>query len=215
MPLLLCDLDDTLVDRQETFRRWAAEVARHPCADEGFLDWLVAEDRRGYRPREELMAALKARLGLVRSVEDLVSEFRRVFPEMFHCEPPVLEALRLAREAGWRIAIVTNGLPTQLRKVQASGLEPYVDAVCVSEMEGCRKPDPRILHIAAEKCTMTLHDAWLVGDDAAADIGAAHAAQISSVWLRHGRQWPVAEYRPTRVADTTAAAIVGCFGGEG
>ncbi len=51
----------------------------------------------------------------------------------------------------------------------------YVDAVCVSEVEGCRKPDPRILRIAAEKCTMTLHDAWLVRDDGPADIGAAKA----------------------------------------
>src|SRR6266576_1316820 len=53
MPLLLLDLDDTLVDRADAYRRWAASfAARH--GDEREADWLVEADDGGYAPREQL-----------------------------------------------------------------------------------------------------------------------------------------------------------------
>jgi putative hydrolase of the HAD superfamily len=208
VPLLLCDLDDTLLDRQATFRTWAGQFAATlGNQDAQLVDWLIAEDRRGYRPRTELMTAIKARLGLPDTAEDLVDEFRNTFPEMFRCAQSVFDALRRARESGWRIAIVTNGSASQLRKVSASGLSEYVDAVCVSELVGCAKPDPRLLHIAARRCRTDLAGAWMVGDNATADIGAAHAACISSVWLLHGRRWNLSGYRPTAEAESVSSAI--------
>lgn len=143
VPLLLCDLDDTLLDREATFRSWALRMAKQSeCDDQGLVEWLVAEDGHGQRPRPELMASIKAQLGLPHAVEDLVEDFRVSFAAMFSCEQPVLDALRQARESGWAIGIVTNGSASQLRKVAGSSLNDYVDAVCVSEVEGCAKTRP-------------------------------------------------------------------------
>ena len=54
---------------------------------------------------------------------------------------------------------------------------------------------------------MTLDGAWMIGDNADADIGAAHAAGIRSVWLRHGRPWPREDFAPTYEADSFPEAV--------
>jgi hypothetical protein len=46
------------------------------------------------------------------------------------------DALRNAREFGWRIGVVTNGTTAQQTlKIQIIGLVPYVEAVVISETE--------------------------------------------------------------------------------
>jgi phosphoglycolate phosphatase-like HAD superfamily hydrolase len=46
----------------------------------------------------------------------------------------------------------------------------------------------------------SLDGAWMIGDSDA-DIEAAHAAGVDSVWLHHGRSWTVDDHAPTVVAD--------------
>lgn len=207
MPLLLCDLDDTLVDRQSTFRQWAVDLARDQGEDQAFVEWLVAQDKRGYRPRAEFLGAVKERLELTIAVEDLVRDFRSTFAAMYRCEPAVRTALEHARSSGWKIAIITNGSPNQLAKISAAGLDELVDAVCVSEIDGWRKPDVELFRLAADRCGSTLPGAWMIGDNAEADIGGAHAAGIRSVWLSEGRVWTTPAYRPTHIAQSLPAAV--------
>ena len=60
------------------------------------------------------------------------------------------QALQNARESGWRIGIVTNGTAAQQTlKIHTVGLEPFVDAVIISEAEGVKKPDTELFEIAA------------------------------------------------------------------
>ena len=47
----------------------------------------------------------------------------------------------------------------------------------------------------------------MIGDSPEADIGAAVAAGIDSVWLRLGRSWSLQGYKPTAEADTFAEAV--------
>lgn len=207
VPLLLCDLDDTLVDRQSTFRQWAVDLARDRGEDQAFVEWLIGLDNRGYRPRTEFFGAVKERLGLAVALEDLVRDFRRTFAAMYRCEPAVTTVLRDARASGWKIAIITNGSRNQLAKISAAGLDELVDAVCVSEIDGWRKPDVEIFQLGADRCGSTLTGAWMIGDNHEADIGGAHAAGISSVWLSEGRAWTTAAYRPTHIAQSLPAAV--------
>ena len=116
-------------------------------------------------------------------------------------------ALASACGHGWSIAIVTNGPDTQHDKIHHAGLEPLVDAWCVSSAEGHWKPDARLLEIAAARCDLTLEGAWMIGDNPDSDIGAANAAGIQSVWLRHGRTWPREDFAPTHVADSFPEAV--------
>ena len=50
MALLLCDLDETLVDRSAAYRRWATELASDHGLDAFAVEWLVVEDQGGMRP---------------------------------------------------------------------------------------------------------------------------------------------------------------------
>lgn len=75
------------------------------------------------------------------------------------------QALKNAKEHGCKIAIVTNGTKTQQTlEIQKVGLEPYVDAVVISEAERVKKPDPKIFQIAAQRLISELTDGSL--DDA-------------------------------------------------
>lgn len=203
--MLLLDLDETLLDRTATFRRWAEAFCEECGGSTDDVEWLIEQDRGGYRPKADLVALVNTRLDPRQPLT--VDSFRRTLASLFQCDPAVLLALGEARSGGWRLAIVTNGSAVQLDKVATSGLAPAVDAVCVSEIEECRKPDPHLLEIATERAGGSLAGAWLIGDNAEADIGAAAAAGIDSVWLRRGRDWTIEAYAPTATSDDVVSAI--------
>lgn len=205
--LLLCELDDTVVDRAGAFRAWAGGFVRERSLPPEALAWLVEHDDDGYRDRPEFFAGVRHHFGLTASAAELQRDFYRVFPGLFRCDPEVADAPRQARAGGWRIAIVTNGSPSQEDKILATGLDRLVDAWCISAVEGVRKPDPRLLQLASERCDEPLHGAWLIGDAPFADIGAADAAGLSSVWLTRGRRWPRHDYAPTHEATSFAEAV--------
>lgn len=44
MPLLLCDLDDTVLDRAATFRRWVEGFLARRGLDPAGAGWLIEQD---------------------------------------------------------------------------------------------------------------------------------------------------------------------------
>ena len=58
VPLLLCDLDDTLVDRGRIFDTWSTGFAVRNGLNED-LAWLADLDGGGLTPREDFWAAVK------------------------------------------------------------------------------------------------------------------------------------------------------------
>ncbi|MDQ4090800.1 MAG: HAD family hydrolase [Actinomycetota bacterium] len=204
---MLVDLDDTIVDRAGAFAEWAATFVEQWRLGADALPWMIEHDRSGFRLRDEFFAGVRERFGVPLSVGELITEFYTVFPPLFTCADEVRDSLVRVRAEGWPIAIVTNGSPTQELKILAAGLDTLVDTWCISSVEGVRKPDPRLLEIAAERCSTTLAGAWLIGDAPDADIGAAVAAGVPSIWLRHGRLWPRDDYSPTFEADSFPEAV--------
>lgn len=87
-------------------------------------------------------------------------------------------------EAGWRIAIATNGeTGQQWAKIRNTGLDGHVDTVAVSQEVGVAKPDRRMFDVAAERCGVRLSDGgWMVGDCALRDISGGRAMGLR--WLR-------------------------------
>jgi putative hydrolase of the HAD superfamily len=213
MPLLLLDLDNTLLPRDAAFRAWAAGFLseyRLPPTD---LDWLTTLDGGGYVPRTTVLGATRRRYGLDLSMDALLAHYRRGINSHIHCPSAHFKALRAARAAGWTLAIVSNGGTTpQLEKIRRTGLGAVVDAWVVSEEARCAKPDPLIFEIAAQRCGVALSSdwtarAWVIGDHAPADIAGAAVAGIRSVWLDHGRPWSEQGYRPTLSAPGLPEAI--------
>jgi putative hydrolase of the HAD superfamily len=207
VPLLLCDLDGTLVDRAGAFRRWATDLATRVGMDGDFVEWIIEVDDDGAVSRERLYEVLGARLALDETREEFVARYGECFSRFFEPDAAIAAALERARAKGWSIAVVTNGEASQARKIAAVRLESLIDVVCISAVEGVWKPDPELLRLAATRASADLEGAWLIGDSAHADIGAATAAGIRSIWLRRGRQWPRDDYEPTHEADSFDAAI--------
>lgn len=207
MPLLLIDLDDTLIDRRAGFRNWARDFcAAHGLGDE--VEWLAQVDESGYRARNEFHAAVRERFGLAQDTDELTAAYDRDYPK-FAVTPTAesLALLRRLRATGWRIGVVTNGGPLQLRKLETAGLAGLVDVCCVSQVEGVRKPAAGIFERAADLCGEPLAGAWMLGDNPEADIGGAHALGLATIWFRHGRDWVERDFTPTLVVDSLEQAL--------
>ncbi len=211
-PVALFDLDDTLVDRDAAFARWAAAFVADRHLDPAAVAAICAADRHGYAPRAAMFGQLRADLGLDEPVEDLVAAYYPAYLSHFAPEPPVGAALGRLRDAGWRVVVLTNGpAAVQGEKVRRAGLEGLVDAVCASGAVGVAKPDPAIFHEALHLAGGPPEPgpAWMVGDNPRNDIGGARALGLRTVWIERGRRWPEPDWAPDhRVPDVPAAVAV-------
>jgi HAD superfamily hydrolase (TIGR01549 family) len=206
--LLLVDLDNTLIDRASAFDAWAIDFVRLLGRPNSEAEWLIEADRDGYEPRDSLARAIKGRFGLNMAVEDLVDRLLYEHVRSMTIEALTTQALAKARKYGWKIAIVTNGTTTQQTlKIQQVGLEPYVDAVVISEAKRIKKPDPEIFRIAARRLGAELTGGWMVGDHPTADIAGGKAAGLETGWVSRGKEWPGEMASPTLIAGTAAAVI--------
>jgi putative hydrolase of the HAD superfamily len=208
VPLLLLDLDNTLVDREGAFRMWGARFLAEISAPPYDIDWLVDADADGLTSRWDLADAIRDRYRLRNSVIDLVEELHEGQIECTRLDPMVGAALRIAADVGWVPVIVTNGETRQQEaKIRRTGLDRFVADWVVSQEVDCRKPNPRIFEIAAERARMRLRGAWMIGDSPEADIGGAATIGIPSVWIHRGRQWTERRFGPTRVAAGAIQAV--------
>ena len=172
------------------------------------VPWLVEQDGDGFVPRHLFFERVRARFGVRPSVQELVATYRETYPLLV--APPEAKAVELLdelRAAGWKIAVVTNGSPSQQLKLDAAELTGLVDACCISEVEGVAKPQGEIFRRAAARCGCALDGAWMVGDNPEADIAGAVALGLKTVWLARGRTWAEQDYAPTAVAESLAAAL--------
>ncbi|MDQ3957861.1 MAG: HAD-IA family hydrolase, partial [Actinomycetota bacterium] len=95
----------------------------------------------------------------------------------------LLERLRATHKLG----LVTDGyLEVQQRKVEALGLERFLDAVVFSDTHGREhwKPSPRPFEIALEQLDVPAHAAVYVADNPVKDFLGARRAGLRSIRLR-------------------------------
>jgi putative hydrolase of the HAD superfamily len=190
MPLLMCDLDDTLVERPPRFRVWAEGFLTERGASSELLEWMVERDGGGHRPREDFLPEVAERTGYDVPYAQFLAEYDQGLGGSYRLTEEVRAALDDARSAGWLIAVVTNG-PTevQTRKVRATGLDRLADAICISEEVGAAKPDPLIFTTAAARAGTTLDGAWMVGDNLDADIAGGQGVGARTAWVKREYDW--------------------------
>ncbi|SCG45372.1 HAD family hydrolase [Micromonospora coxensis] len=214
MPLLLLDLDNTLLDRAGSFRAWGERFLSAIGAPGTDIDWLLSIDADGLTDRWDVADAIRDRYDLRIPSIDLVDELRDGVVANTRLDPLVACALRIADDAGWVPVVVTNGSVQQEdAKIRGTGLDRYVADWVISEEAGVSKPNPRIFALAAQRARMSLRGAWVVGDGPEADIGGAAAVGLPSVWLHRGRRWSDARFAPTRTVDSLIAAVSVVLGG--
>jgi putative hydrolase of the HAD superfamily len=119
-----------------------------------------------------------------------VSPLREAFrdPASWQVFDDVVPVLAALREAGARLAIVSNwdsSLPALLDRMD---LTSWFDAIVVSHLEGIEKPHPELFLRAVARLRGTPGDALHVGDVPELDEAGATAAGIASVIVdRRGR----------------------------
>jgi putative hydrolase of the HAD superfamily len=109
---------------------------------------------------------------------DLVDVLRYHQPRLT-LPPASRRVLRVLREDGWRLGVLTNGPRSiQAAKVAALGLAPLVDVVGYASAIGTGrgKPDPETFAWMARELSVTASRAVFVGDDERCDISGAAAA---------------------------------------
>lgn len=206
--LLICDLDDTLIDSNAAFGRWLRAFARKHGFSKNVISRLTQENQYGYRSRREFFALVNEHLRSPVDVDLLIEDLQSSIASQFRpLSPEICDALGLFRAEGWKVAVVTNGSPAQLAKMQVTGVVDQVDAWCISEVDGVSKPEPAIFQLAADKSGGDLSEVWMIGDSPEADIGGAVAAGIRSAWLHHGRPWPLTTFRPTVIVGSVVEAV--------
>lgn len=206
--LLLVDLDNTLIDRAWAFNSWATNFVRSIGLPAREAEWLIEADRDGYEPRDSLARQIKSRFELDMALEILVDKLLYEHVDAMTLGTSTKHALVNARDAGFKIAIVTNGtVSQQTLKLQKTGLGAYVDAAVISEAENVKKPDPAIFRIAARRLDTELDGGWMVGDHPTADIVGGQAVGLKTGWVSRGMAWPAEAVVPTLSAGTAAKVI--------
>ena len=214
---VLFDLDNTLFDRDQTFLRWAQHFVReHMGITEAepagtLIDLLVALDANGYGPKEVLFQTLKERYPhVVEDVHTLTAAFFENHLAYVSLAEDTQNLLAQLHQHNIRWGIVTNGGANQLLKIQRLGFDRLTQCVFVSEVEGIRKPDPRIF-LRAARCLEVLPERILfVGDNSQADIVGGHTAGMHTAWLHRGQTWPssLSVYAPDLVLDSLACLLL-------
>lgn len=190
--ILLADLDNTLVDRDQAFRSWASGFVEELGGSAEDLRWLLTKDAGGYQPRALLADAIRHRFHLKASAAELVD--RLLYEHVEFTEPyeGVLAQLQSLTGIGACVVVVTNGTVRQQEmKLRRTGLLDLIAGAVISEAVGVKKPDSRIFAAAtgAVKGDRRTGSVWMIGDHVTADIAGARACGFRTGWVSHGRRW--------------------------
>ncbi|MFV8754932.1 HAD family hydrolase [Nannocystaceae bacterium ST9] len=188
---LLLDLDGTLIDRDEALRSWLRRRAGLSARE---LDELMTIDADELGLLAELaIELLHRRPGLARDPIALGQRIRDELPDQLQPDPAIAGLLTRLRDGGLRLGVVSNGGPSQRRKLERARLPlECFTAIVISGEVGLAKPDPRIFALALARLELSAGEVMMIGDSPEHDIAGAHAAGLASGWIARGRSWPAA-----------------------
>lgn len=101
---------------------------------------------------------------------------------------PTLEILK---QAGYRLAIISNWSWHLPELCEALGLTPYFEQIFTSARLGFAKPHPEIFTRALAAMNITSNQAIHIGDSYRADVLGASGVGIQPVWLRRPEKLPL------------------------
>lgn len=101
--------------------------------------------------------------------EDLLQAYLRL-----DCYPEVRQVLGVLKQAGLRLAILSNGSPPMLEAgVASAGIDQLLDANLSVESVGIFKPDPRVYQLAVDQLGVTAEQISFQSSNAWDAAGAA------------------------------------------
>ena len=210
---LLFDLDNTLIDRESAFVRFATsfyeERLRNATSmtQDNAVALMVLWDQDGYADRATMFAKWAAEwpeAGL--DPERLLPWYRSEMKQHVQPDSDINSFLANLNEHQVPWGIVTNGNTTgQHVACRAAGLDQLAPFIIVSEAAGYKKPDPRIFRDALNMTGLaSAEHVIFVGDNPHADIDGAKRFGMKTAWVRRGRRFPDDLEPPDYVVDHVA-----------
>lgn len=121
--------------------------------------------------------------GLTLRIADAFHTLRDSEMKLFPHAHELLDALR---NAGVRLALVTNGASdVQRDKINRFDLEHRFEHIQVEGEVGFGKPDPQAYHHAMQALGAGPHQTWMVGDNLEWEVAAPKQLGIHTVWHDH------------------------------
>ena len=220
---LLVDNDNTLMDFKlaerkaltETLEVFGLPTDEETCTAYHHINdalWKALE--RGETTQKKLkverFARLLARLGRTDlDTAEVAGRYAAQLATHDDLLPGAMELLK-AMHGRMKIALVSNGVSTiQRGRLSRSPMLPLLDAVIISEEVGVSKPDPRMVEAALQALGCEDRSrAVLLGDSLTADIPAAIAAGVDSMFLDHrGLGSSPATYTVSSLAEARALLL--------
>ena len=203
-PTLVLDLDGTLVDSVQdlaaALNRLMAARALPPFT----VPEVTAMVGDGARALVERALAARGQPFGQAALDAFLADYTDHAAVRTRPFPGAVEALRMMRDQGWRLAVCTNKPVAAARNVlDALGLSPLLAAIGGGDSFPARKPDPAHLLGTLASAGGTPAAAVMVGDHHN-DIAAATAAGVPSIFAAWGYGAPAMAHG--------ASAICASFG---
>lgn len=189
---VLFDLDDTLLDRDSTVRRFVA--AQHQRFErwlerlplDTYVELFMELDNHGYVWKDTVYKQILSEFGITGlDWRTLLADYEAGAAQGPLPFPDAYATLGVLQSQGLRLGLITNGLTAmQQSKIDALGLGRYMQAMLISEQEGVWKPDPEIFRRALQRLGVPAERAVFVGDNPEADVAGALGAGLRAVWKR-------------------------------
>lgn len=216
--LILFDLDGTLIDTApeiaDAVNDTLAQLGLHAVTQTQVNDWI------GHGTRELLISALADRRqttnDAVRHSTDFPSieavfggHYQQRCGTRSHLFPRVRETLQALRDAGLKLAVVTNKEARYTQTVlDAHQLAPMFDRVISGDTLMVKKPNPAAVHDCLKHFKVPAVRALFVGDSSI-DVATARNAGVSVWALPYGYNMgkPIEASKPDRVIPDVSALL--------
>lgn len=213
---ILLDLDGTLLDFEAAEHKALLETLDHfglPTDHETEQTYIAinkelwAALEKGQIKRDKLMTERFARLLKKLGAQGNAGEMGRWYLSRLASHPDTipgaLDAVRELSEVA-TLAVVSNGVAkVQERRLENSGLLPYMDEIFISEQIGVEKPNRRFFEQALKTLGIEQREKVLVvGDSLSADIKGGQNAGLATCWCNFTEQQEPTENKPTHTIHT-------------
>ena len=144
---------------------------------------------RGEVTEQEFLERLGSGLEPELGHRPTLHRFREIWFEALHGNEPMLDLMRELREAGYRMAILTNNVREWEELWRAKlPVDEIFELVVDSAWVGMRKPDPAIYELTVSRLDgVELHECLFV-DDNDANVEAARELGMTAVHFRSNEQ---------------------------
>lgn len=164
-------------------------------------------------PFEQVMAELFRDKGIEEHADALGVQAAQLFRiasiEYIRLYPQVLEALRLLRQAGCRLWLLSNAQHVfTAYELRYLGLGEHLDGIYISSDYGCRKPDTRFLGALLAERKLNAQTCLMIGNDRQTDIAGAKAMGLDTLYM-HTNLTP-SDQRPADPTLFPGNAPAGC-----